>query len=91
MCSALIRELSWGTLVGRLTKELSWGRGLRTQKNPPAEADGLMRLKVGCADAHAEHGQKQYGQNLVAFHNGRTKNKCHAERKDAYQKHDKAD
>jgi hypothetical protein len=50
-----------GNLVGRLIKELSWGRGLRTQKNPPAEADGSMRLKVGCADAHAEHGQQQYG------------------------------
>ena len=80
-----------GNLVGRLIKELSWGRGLRTQKNPPAEADGSMRLKVGCANAHAEHGQKQYGQNLVAFHNSRAENESHAERKDAYQKHDKAD
>jgi hypothetical protein len=44
-----------GNLVGRLTKELSWGRGLRTQKTPPTEVDGVKRLEVGCADAHAEH------------------------------------
>jgi hypothetical protein len=33
----------------------------RHKKTPPTEVDGVMRLKVGCADAHAEHRQQQYG------------------------------
>jgi hypothetical protein len=78
-----------GNLAGRLIKELSWGRWKRTQKKPHRPKPmGWMRLKVGGANAHAKHGQQQYGQNLVAFHNGRAKNKCHAKRKDANQKHD---
>jgi len=91
MCSALIRELSWGTSSVASSRNCHGDAGGGHKKTPSTEADGVMRLKVGCADAHAEHGQQQYGQNLVAFHNGRAKNKSHAERKDAYQKHDKAD
>lgn len=49
------------------------GTWIADTKNPPAEADGSMRLKVCATDADAEHRQQQYGQHVMPFHNGRAK------------------
>ena len=87
MRSALVRELSWGSVARATDGERgsvvcavpssgnchgeAWlvassrnchgDADCGHKKTPSTEADGVMRLKVGGANAHAEHGQQQYG------------------------------
>ena len=74
MRSALIKELSWGSVAyatdgdfdaaHRLvasSRNCHGDAGSGHKKTPPTEVDGVKRLKVGGTDAHAEHRQQQYG------------------------------